>query len=120
MGGCRRFQYAAGAGHDGHLERGVAALVRVGAARTGGFGRRGQALRRARVAGQPYLSHAEGIYLLASDWLLCQASEGEDLSPAEQQHLDFHLRQFVDAMSPTLLLARKSRRITSGGRDGRR
>src|SRR5450631_1889113 len=44
------------------------------------------------------------LYLLASDWLLRQASEGEDLSPAEQQHLDFHLRQFVDAMSPTRLL----------------
>ena len=58
--GRRRFQYAAGAGHDGHLERGMAALVRVGTARTGGFRRRGQALRRARVAGQPRLSHAEG------------------------------------------------------------
>jgi polyhydroxyalkanoate synthase subunit PhaC len=44
------------------------------------------------------------FYLLASDWLLRQASEDEDLSPAERQHLDFHLRQFVDAMSPTLLL----------------
>jgi len=44
------------------------------------------------------------LYLLASDWLLCQASEAEDLSPAERQRLDFHLRQFVDAMSPTLLL----------------
>ena len=45
------------------------------------------------------------LYLLASDWLLRQASEAEDLSPAERQNLDFHLRQFVDAMSPTLLLA---------------
>ena len=44
------------------------------------------------------------LYLLASDWLLCQASEAEDLCPAERQRLDFHLRQFVDAMSPTLLL----------------
>jgi len=44
------------------------------------------------------------LYLLASDWLLRQASEAEDLSPAERQRLDFHLRQFVDAMSPTLLL----------------
>src|ERR1019366_8469204 len=41
---------------------------------------------------------------LASDWLLCQASKAKDLSPAERQRLDFHLRQFVDAMSPTLLL----------------
>ena len=45
------------------------------------------------------------LYLIASDWLLRQASEAEDLSPAERQHLEFHLRQFVDAMSPTLLLA---------------
>ena len=41
------------------------------------------------------------LYLLASDWLLRQASEAEDPSPAEQQRLDFHLRQLVDAMSST-------------------
>ena len=45
------------------------------------------------------------LYLIASDWLLRQASEAEDLSPAERRRLEFHLRQFVDAMSPTLLLA---------------
>jgi len=45
------------------------------------------------------------LYLLASDWLLRQASESDGLSPTERQHLDFHLRQFVDAMSPTLQLA---------------
>jgi polyhydroxyalkanoate synthase len=49
------------------------------------------------------------LYLLASDWLLCQASEAEDLSPADRQRLDFHLRQFVDAMSPTLLLVSMQR-----------
>jgi len=87
-----------------HLERGMAAIVRVGTARAGGFGWRGQALRRARVAGHPIYRTLKEFYLLASDWLLRQASEAEDLSPAEQQHLDFHLRQFVDAMSPTLLL----------------
>ena len=54
--------------------------------------------------GHPIYRTLKEFYLLASDWLLCQASEAEDLSPAEQQHLDFHLRQFVDAMSPTLLL----------------
>jgi polyhydroxyalkanoate synthase len=43
-------------------------------------------------------------YLIASDWLLRQA-EADDLEPAEKQRLVFHLRQFVDAMSPTLLLA---------------
>jgi polyhydroxyalkanoate synthase subunit PhaC len=59
------------------------------------------------------------LYLLASDWLLRQASEAHDLSPAEQQRLDFHLRQFVDAMSPTLLLASNPvalrRAIETGG-----
>ncbi len=45
------------------------------------------------------------LYLLASDWLLRQANEADGLSATERQHLDFHLRQFVDAMSPTLQLA---------------
>ena len=54
--------------------------------------------------GHPIYRTLKEFYLLASDWLLRQASEAEDLSPAEQQHLDFHLRQFVDAMSPMLLL----------------
>jgi len=45
------------------------------------------------------------LYLLASDWLLGRAAELTDLSEAERQRLNFHLRQFVDAMSPTLLLA---------------
>lgn len=45
------------------------------------------------------------LYLLASDWLLRQANEADGLSAAERQHLNFHLRQFVDAMSPTLQLA---------------
>ena len=55
--------------------------------------------------GNPIFRTLKELYLLASDWLLRQVSEAEDLSPAERQHLDFHLRQFVDAMSPTLLLA---------------
>src|SRR5262249_32111933 len=42
-------------------------------------------------------------YLLASDWLLKQG-EIEGLDEAERQRLNFHLRQFVDAMSPALLL----------------
>ena len=42
-------------------------------------------------------------YLLASDWLLRQ-SEADDLDEAERQRLTFHLRQFVDAMSPSLIL----------------
>ncbi len=44
-------------------------------------------------------------YLLASDWLLEQGELDGGMDPAEQQKLRFHLRQFVDAMSPTLMLA---------------
>ena len=43
------------------------------------------------------------MYLLASEWLL-QQSEADDLDEAERTRLNFHLRQFVDAMSPSLLL----------------
>ncbi len=57
-------------------------------------------------------------YLMASDWLLKQ-SDAPDLDPVERQHLTFHLRQFVDAMSPTLLLlgnpAAMRRAIETGG-----
>jgi polyhydroxyalkanoate synthase subunit PhaC len=44
-------------------------------------------------------------YLLASDWLLKQGQAADDLDEKERRRLDFHLRQFVDAMSPTLLPA---------------
>ena len=44
------------------------------------------------------------VYLLASDWLLKHA-EVVDIADVERLRLDFHLRQFVDAMSPALLLA---------------
>jgi polyhydroxyalkanoate synthase subunit PhaC len=43
-------------------------------------------------------------YLLASDFLLKQTEEADGLDPAERQRLSFHLQQFVNAMSPTLLL----------------
>jgi poly[(R)-3-hydroxyalkanoate] polymerase subunit PhaC len=43
------------------------------------------------------------IYLLASDWLLKQGAV-EGMDEAEQHRLNFHLRQFIDATSPTLLL----------------
>jgi polyhydroxyalkanoate synthase subunit PhaC len=43
------------------------------------------------------------IYLLSSDWLLHRI-ETLDLDPAERQRIEFHLRQFIDATSPTLLL----------------
>ena len=45
------------------------------------------------------------VYLLASDWLMKQADAvDDDLDEAERQRINFHLRQFVDAMSPTLML----------------
>jgi polyhydroxyalkanoate synthase len=46
------------------------------------------------------------MYLLASDWLIKHGKEvgGSGLDEAERQRLNFHLQQFVDAMSPTLLL----------------
>jgi poly[(R)-3-hydroxyalkanoate] polymerase subunit PhaC len=69
--------------------------------------------------GNPAYRTLKEIYLLASDWLLRQTSEADDLSPTERQRLDFHLRQFVDAMSPALLLASNPvalrRAIETGG-----
>jgi polyhydroxyalkanoate synthase len=53
--------------------------------------------------GNPAYRTLKEIYLLASDWLLRQG-EVQDIDEAERQRLNFHLRQFVDAMSPTLLL----------------
>lgn len=43
------------------------------------------------------------LYLLASDWLLEQGDTA-DMEEAERQRINFHLRQFVDAMSPSLML----------------
>ena len=51
----------------------------------------------------PIYRSLKETYLLASDWLL-QESEADDLDEDERQWLTFHLRQFVDAMSPSLLL----------------
>jgi polyhydroxyalkanoate synthase len=45
------------------------------------------------------------LYLLASEWLLGLAAEAEPLTHAERQRVTFHVRQFVDAVSPTLSLA---------------
>jgi len=44
------------------------------------------------------------MYLLASDWLLEHGKSTGDMDDAERQRLVFHLQQFVDAMSPSLLL----------------
>jgi polyhydroxyalkanoate synthase len=40
------------------------------------------------------------VYLLASTWLLEQGN-ADDMDEAERQRINFHLRQFVDAMSPS-------------------
>ena len=51
----------------------------------------------------PVYRTLKDMYLLASDFLLKQG-EAEDLDPAERERLNFHLQQFVNATSPTLLL----------------
>jgi polyhydroxyalkanoate synthase len=51
----------------------------------------------------PIFRTLKELYLLASDWLLEQG-EIEGMDEAERLRLNFHLRQFVDAMSPSLLL----------------
>src|SRR6202048_3590905 len=54
--------------------------------------------------GNPLYRTLKEVYLLASDWLL-KHREVAEMGDAERLRLDFHLRQFVDAMSPALLLA---------------
>jgi polyhydroxyalkanoate synthase len=59
------------------------------------------------------------FYLLASAWLLQQPAGFGDMTAAERLRLDFHLRQFVDAVSPTLVPlfnpAAVRRALESGG-----
>ncbi len=43
------------------------------------------------------------FYLLASAWLLHQPAGFGAMTAAERQRLNFHLRQFVDAVCPTLV-----------------
>jgi len=45
------------------------------------------------------------LYLLASECLLGLAAEAEPMTAAERQWLTFHVRQFVDAVSPALSFA---------------
>jgi polyhydroxyalkanoate synthase len=58
-------------------------------------------------------------YLLASDWLLRESDHLADMDEGERQRINFHLRQFVDAMSPSLLLisnpAALKRAMETGG-----
>ena len=51
----------------------------------------------------PVYRTIKDLYLLASNFLL-EESQAEDLDPAERERLRFHLEQFVNATSPTLLL----------------
>ncbi len=53
--------------------------------------------------GNPIYRTLQELYLLASDWLL-QQGESADLDEPSRQKINFHLRQFVDAMSPALSL----------------
>src|SRR5687768_16021625 len=52
----------------------------------------------------PVYRTLKDVYLLASDWLLKEADADDGVDEAERQRINFHLRQFVDAMSPTLML----------------
>ena len=60
------------------------------------------------------------LYLLASDWLLRASAEAGDMDPAERQWLEFHLRQFVLAMSSHTNPLHQSRRAPPCAGDGRR
>jgi polyhydroxyalkanoate synthase len=51
----------------------------------------------------PVYCNLQQVYLLASNWLL-QQGDVKDMDEAEQRRINFYLRQFVDAMSPTLML----------------
>jgi polyhydroxyalkanoate synthase subunit PhaC len=56
--------------------------------------------------GNPVYRTLKDTYLLTSDWLLRQGDAVTDgMDEAERRRLIFHLRQFVEAMSPALLLA---------------
>lgn len=54
-------------------------------------------------ANHPFFRLLKQSYLAVSEQLLDEASR-QDLDPAERQRLLFHIRQFVDAASPTLYL----------------
>ena len=49
--------------------------------------------------------HVKQSYLLTSRWLTGLSKDVEGLSPHERQKVDFHMRQFVDAMAPTNFVA---------------
>ncbi|MGI4976965.1 MAG: PHA/PHB synthase family protein [Janthinobacterium lividum] len=66
----------------------------------------------------PVFRQIKDSYLMASEWLLEQPADAE-LPAAERARLTFHLRQFVDAMSPALVLGSNpvalKRAVETGG-----
>jgi polyhydroxyalkanoate synthase len=62
-------------------------------------------------AANPAYRTLRDAYLLASDWLLRQAEDG-NMDARQKQRLVFHLRQFTDAMSPALIFALNPAAIT--------
>jgi hypothetical protein len=67
----------------------------------------------------PFYRTLKEFYLLASAWVLHQPAGFGDMTEAERQRLDFHLRQFVDAVSPTLVPLFKSGGCAPGAGDRR-
>lgn len=67
----------------------------------------------------PAFRTLKDCYLIASDWLMHRPDAFDDLTPTERRNLDFHLRQFVNATSPTLMFlsnpAAVRRAIETGG-----
>ena len=78
-------------------------LARGGAANPAGPGAHDKRFEAPEWHTNPVYRTLKDLYLLASDFLL-QESEGKDMEPAERDRLRFHLEQFVNATSPTLLL----------------
>ena len=53
----------------------------------------------------PYYKMLKDVYLLASEYLMKEAEETDGrVDPEKQRHLEFHLRQFVEAMAPVNFL----------------
>jgi polyhydroxyalkanoate synthase len=53
--------------------------------------------------GNPVFRTLRDLYLMASDFLLRHGCD-DTMDAAERQRINFHLRQFIDATSPSLLL----------------
>jgi len=81
----------------------TSAAAKPGAPKPAGAGAADKRFAAADWHTNPAHRTLKDAYLLASDWLLHQG-EADDLDPAERRRLQFHLRQFVDAMSPALML----------------